>query len=128
MGFGAPLTGRDFFAGSKTKTFLAQERDMSVPQAVVRAFSEASTQALLSAMSEVSAQQAQSDLSGDLLEGALAIAKFVFGDASPKTRRKIYHLCDIKRGDRLPAFRVGSQIFARRSTLLRWIAEREAAA
>ena len=76
----------------------------------------------------MSAQQAQADLSDDLLEGAMAIAKFVFGEDSGKARRRVYHLSDLKRGDRLPVFRMGQQIFARKSTLLRWIAERESAA
>jgi hypothetical protein len=97
-------------------------------ETVLQAWSEASARTLIAALSEVSAHQSQTDLSGDLLEGAFAIARFVFGEESAKARRKVYYMCDQKRGDRLPAFRVGSQIFARKSTLLRWIAEREAAA
>ena len=90
-----------------------------LPQAVAKALA---SRAVLAAMSE-GAQQG--DLSDDLLEGAAAIAKFVFGNDTHKTRRRVYHLADLKRRDRLPVFRMGQQIFARKSTLLRWIAERE---
>lgn len=96
---------------------------MSVPH-VIQAWSESSAKALTAALSEISAQQT-GDLSEDLLEGAAAIAKFVFGDESNKARRRVYHLADLKREDHLPVFRMGQQIFARKSTLLRWIAERE---
>jgi len=65
-------------------------------------------------------------LADDLLEGAAEIALFVFGSDSPKSRRRVYHLAAIDRSDRLPVFRMGNQIFARKSTLLRSIAEREA--
>jgi hypothetical protein len=67
------------------------------------------------------------DLSEDLLEGAAAIARFVFGRDDAASRRKIYNLAAAQRSDRLPVFRMGSQIFARKSTLLRAISEREAA-
>jgi len=100
---------------------------VSVPQ-VIQAWSESSAKALTAALSEISAQQPNADLSDDLLEGAFAIAKFVFGEDSAKARRRVYHLADLKRGDRLPVFRMGQQIFARKSTLLRWIAEREGGA
>ncbi|MHA7064040.1 hypothetical protein [Azospirillum argentinense] len=58
----------------------------------------------------------------DLLEGADAIAEFVYSDRTMK--RKIYHLVD--RGD-FPAFRMGDKICARKSTLLSWIEEQEKA-
>jgi hypothetical protein len=64
-------------------------------------------------------------LADDLLRGADEIGKFMFGD-DPKARRKVYHLAsDAKRSAKLPVFRLGSVICARRSTLLSWIAERE---
>jgi hypothetical protein len=91
----------------------------------VKSWSEASQQALLSALTQASAQQPPPDLSNDLLEGAAAIGKFIYGDDSSKSRRRVYHLADQNREDRLPVFRLGQQIFARKSTLLRWIAERE---
>jgi len=65
-------------------------------------------------------------LADDLLEGAAEIALFVFGNDSAKSRRRVYHLAAADRTDRLPVFRMGNQIFARKSTLLRSIAEREA--
>jgi len=63
-----------------------------------------------------------SPLSDDILHGADAIARFVFGD--PKHRRKVYYLTgDAKRG--IPYFKIGSLTCARKSTLLRWIEEQE---
>jgi hypothetical protein len=98
---------------------------MQIEQAL-KSWSETSARSLLSVI-EAQANQPSADLSSDLLEGATAIAKFVFGDESQKSRRRVYHMADMKRGDRLPVFRIGQQIFARKSTLVRWIAAREAA-
>ena len=67
-------------------------------------------------------------ISEDLLEGAAQIAKFIFGSDSARSRRRVYHLAAADRNDRLPVFRMGNQIFARKSTLLRSITEREASA
>jgi hypothetical protein len=64
------------------------------------------------------------DLSGELLEGAGALAVFFYGSDSFKERRKIYHLVE---GQRLPTFRIGKKICARRSTLQTWIIEQEKA-
>jgi hypothetical protein len=61
-------------------------------------------------------------LADDLLRGAEEIAAFLFGDS--KHRRKVYYLV----GDakvRLPHFKLGSIICARKSRLLRWIVEQE---
>jgi hypothetical protein len=63
-----------------------------------------------------------SSLAGDLLHGADAIALFVFGHV--KHRRKIYHYASDARV-RMPVFRIGAALCARKSTLLRWIAEQE---
>ena len=60
-------------------------------------------------------------LADDLLRGADQIAEFVFGD--PRQRRKIYHAAATSR---LPTFRLGSMLCARKSTLLSWIAQQEA--
>ncbi len=65
------------------------------------------------------------DLSNDLVKGADGIAKFLFGSDAAKFRRKVYHLADPKRADRLPVFRMGNQLFARKSTLLKVIEQRE---
>lgn len=59
-------------------------------------------------------------LSEDLLRGADEISDFVFGDKAQ--RRKIYHLAETSR---LPVFRLGSVLCARRSVLMAWIAEQE---
>lgn len=68
-----------------------------------------------------------SDLADDLLEGAEAIARFMYGDE--RKRRRVYHLADDARGTRrLPCFRLGSTLCARKSTLVRWIEANEARA
>jgi hypothetical protein len=56
----------------------------------------------------------------DLLTGAEAIATFM--GVKP---RRIYHLAETQR---LPVFRIGSTLCARRSTLRRWIEDMERAA
>ncbi|CAA7620413.1 conserved hypothetical protein [Candidatus Terasakiella magnetica] len=60
------------------------------------------------------------DLSADILEGADQIASFIYG--SPKKRSKVYHLADKAK---LPVFRMGAIICARKSTILQWIADQE---
>jgi len=62
-------------------------------------------------------------LGDDLLHGAEVIAVFVFGNE--KHRRKVYHYA----GDakvRLPVFRIGNVICARKSKLIAWIEAQEA--
>jgi hypothetical protein len=58
----------------------------------------------------------------DLLRGADAIATFVFGDA--KHRRKIYYYSSDAK-IRMPVFRIGNVICARKSTLIDWIEQQE---
>lgn len=60
------------------------------------------------------------EFSGDLLRGADRIAEFLFGSATE--RRKVYHLAETSR---LPVFRLGSMLCARRSVLLEWIGDQE---
>lgn len=60
------------------------------------------------------------ELSDDLLRGADEIAEFIFGKRSD--RRKIYYLKD---HSRLPLFRLGTVLCARRSTLISYIADQE---
>lgn len=60
------------------------------------------------------------EFSADLLRGADQIAEFLFGAASE--RRKVYHLAETSR---LPVFRLGSMLCARRSVLLEWVADQE---
>jgi predicted kinase len=59
-------------------------------------------------------------LADDLLRGAEAIADFLYGD--PTQRRKVYHLAETSR---LPIFRLGSVLCARRTVLLHWINQQE---
>jgi hypothetical protein len=59
-------------------------------------------------------------LAADLLRGADEIAEFLYGDAGQ--RRKVYHLAETSR---LPIFRLGSVLCARKTVLLQWIAEQE---
>lgn len=60
------------------------------------------------------------DDAADLLCGAAEISRFLFRD--PNARRRVYHLFE---HHDLPAFKVGGSIFARRETILKWIADRE---
>ena len=59
-------------------------------------------------------------IGGDILRGADGIAAFLYGD--PRQRRKIYNLVETKR---LPHFRLGAAICARKSVLLDWIRQQE---
>lgn len=63
-------------------------------------------------------------LAEDLLRGADAIAHFVFGDA--KERRKVYYYASEAKV-RMPTFRMGNVICARKSKLIGWIEQQEAA-
>ena len=60
------------------------------------------------------------NLADDILRGADQIAEFLFGDRGE--RRKVYHLTE---KFRLPVFRLGSVLCARKSTLTTWIEEQE---
>ena len=62
----------------------------------------------------------ETDIAGDLLHGADAIATFLYGD--PASRRKVYHLASTSN---LPVFKLGAMICARRSTLLEYIEKQE---
>ena len=59
-------------------------------------------------------------LAGDILHGADQIAAFLYGDKTH--RRKVYNLVET---GRMPHFRLGANICARRSALLRWIETQE---
>jgi len=58
------------------------------------------------------------ELFDDILEGADAIAEFMFGNRNK--RRRVYHLID-----RLPVFRLGNTICARKSSLISMIRDQE---
>ena len=61
------------------------------------------------------------ELADDLLRGAEEIAKFIFG-AERGSRRKVYYLAECCR---LPVFRLGSVLCARKSVLVSWISGQE---
>jgi hypothetical protein len=61
-----------------------------------------------------------SELADDILRGADEIAEFIFGERG--SRRKVYYLAECTK---LPVFRLGSVLCARRSVLLNWIAGQE---
>ena len=63
----------------------------------------------------------QAMLSDDLLVGAEQISRFMFGTVHK--RRQVYWLAN---NNEIPVFRLGSMLCARKSTLLRHIAGREA--
>lgn len=69
-------------------------------------------------------------LADDLLIGAQAISRFMFGsDGQTETRRTYHLISEVAPEDRLPSFRCGGPkgpVYARKSTILAWIAEREA--
>jgi hypothetical protein len=56
----------------------------------------------------------------DILRGADKIALYLFGEATQ--RRKVYHLAE---KSKLPVFRLGAVICARKSVLLTWISDQE---
>jgi len=64
-------------------------------------------------------------LSKDILVGGHAIAEFIFGDQ--KYHKRLYHLSSSKIPieRRIPTFRLGDVLCARKSTILKWIAEQE---
>jgi hypothetical protein len=68
----------------------------------------------------IAGSERSAPLAGDVLAGANEIAEFLFGDR--KHRRKVYNLVET---ERLPIFRLGTNIYARRSVLLDWISRQE---
>jgi hypothetical protein len=63
------------------------------------------------------------NLPDDMLEGAQAIAEFLFGpDDKGRNRRRVYHIVET---GRLPVFRLGSVLCARKSVLLEFIGQQE---
>jgi hypothetical protein len=65
-------------------------------------------------------QNTPNELADDILRGADEIAKFIFGKRG--NRRKVYYLAECSR---LPVFRLGSVLCARKSVLLQWISDQE---
>jgi hypothetical protein len=62
------------------------------------------------------------NIADDLLHGADAIAEFLFG--STDHRRRVYYYATAAKC-RLPHFRIGSVVCARKSTLVEWISRQE---
>ena len=62
----------------------------------------------------------ETEFATDMLRGAEEIADFLFGRRDE--RRKVYHLAATSR---LPTFKLGSMICARRSTLMQWVEDQE---
>src|SRR5258708_827528 len=65
-------------------------------------------------------QDTPTELADDILRGADQIAEFIFGERG--SRRKVYYLAECSR---LPVFRLGSVLCARKSVLLKWISGQE---
>jgi hypothetical protein len=60
------------------------------------------------------------ELAKDLLRGAKEIARFLYG--SYDQRRKVFHLAATSK---LPVFKLGAMLCARKSVLLKWIEDQE---
>ena len=65
-------------------------------------------------------QTKKGDLADDTLEGASAIAEFLYG--TKDKRRKIYYLAQ---RSKLPIYRMGALLHARKSVLLNFITAQE---
>ncbi len=64
--------------------------------------------------------EASPTANGDVLCGASQIAEFLFGDATQ--RRRVYHLHE---RNLLPTFKLGNTLYARRSTIGRYLTSKE---
>jgi hypothetical protein len=58
-----------------------------------------------------------------MIEGAAAIAEFIYRSRDPRYRRKIYYLAE---NSKIPIARLGSRLCLRPSTYKSWIAGQEA--
>lgn len=72
------------------------------------------------ALRESAAHQCAHKIGEDILRGAYAIADFLYD--SKDARRKVYRLVQQRK---LPHFRLGATICARKSVLLGWVAAQE---
>lgn len=64
-------------------------------------------------------------IASDLIVGAAALARFIYGSEDERFQRRVYYLTTAGCKRPLPHFRLGSQIAARRSTILAWIEQQE---
>jgi hypothetical protein len=69
---------------------------------------------------------AAASIAADLIVGAPALARFIYGSDADRFQRRVYYLTTAGCKRPLPHFRLGSQIAARRSTILAWIEQQEA--
>ena len=67
-------------------------------------------------------QDTPGELADDILEGADAIAEFLFGSREGRGRRKVYYLAECSK---LPIFRLGTVLCARKSVLIGFISGQE---
>jgi hypothetical protein len=63
------------------------------------------------------------DADQPMIEGAAAIAEFIYRSREPRYLRKIYYLAQ---NSKIPIMRLGSRLCLRHSTYKRWIASQEA--
>jgi hypothetical protein len=63
------------------------------------------------------------DADEPMIEGAAAIAEFIYHSRAPRYLRKIYYLAE---NSKLPILRLGSRLCLRPSTYKSWIASQEA--
>jgi hypothetical protein len=61
-------------------------------------------------------------LADDLLEGATEIAEFIFGSGTHARRA---HTAMAGKRNPLPHFQLGGRLYARKSVIVRWIADQE---
>lgn len=62
----------------------------------------------------------------DVLAGVGPIAEFLFGEDTPQHRKRVYRLTSgVPPNKRIPTYRLGNLIRARRSRLIKWIAGQE---
>jgi hypothetical protein len=60
------------------------------------------------------------------IPSAAALARFIYGSVDERFQRGVYYLTPAGCKRPLPHFLLGSQIAARRSTILNWIEQQEA--
>jgi len=63
------------------------------------------------------------DADEPMIEGAAAIAEFIYHSRAPRYLRKVYYLAE---NSKLPIMRLGSRLCMRPSTYKRWIENQEA--
>jgi hypothetical protein len=82
------------------------------------------------ASTQIETAAIEGSIAEDLLTGGHAIAELLFPDDDPvKRRKRLYHFASTMKGTkRPPIFKIGATLCARKSKLMRWVAEQETAA